>query len=153
MADHAELRGELHAAKEAGDISISEYLAELRKLREGAAGPALGSSSAAAALSFAPAPSIGHAQAKATAHDDSSDDDSDLVDKEGRPWKRQAVASPVSSPLRDGRMDEERNALDTASSAARRAFDGQQSGGSMSGELAMKPIGFATAIAVLVATP
>ena len=129
MADHAVLRGELHAAKEAGDISLSEYLAELRKLREGAAGPALGSSSAAAALSFAPAASTDHSLAKAAAHDDSSDDDDDLVDEDERPWKRQAVTSPE----RDGRTDEDRNAPDTASSAARRAFDGQQPGCSMSG--------------------
>ena len=34
MSDADALRVELHATREAGDISISQYLAELKKLRD-----------------------------------------------------------------------------------------------------------------------
>ena len=63
-----EIRRQLHEAKEAGDISLSQYLKELRSLRNLPAGHAASSSSYAEV--------------------EGSSDDDDLVDENMRAWKR-----------------------------------------------------------------
>ena len=73
---NAALRAELHAAREAGDISLGEYLSELRKLRECGA-PASGADEASSATAHSKA---ARAFAPAEAGDGaSSSDDDDLI--------------------------------------------------------------------------
>lgn len=125
MADrNAELRAELQAARVAGDISLSEYLEELKNLRDTRAPGAssMASSSGAAASSsaaFAPAASE-RAQEPAipAAYGDSSEEEDELVDEDGRPWKKPR-AQPTDSPQRCNADDEEVDAPDTAPQLAR----------------------------------
>lgn len=84
------MRAALSAARDVGDITLMEYLAELRKLREeGAASsaPAAGSSAAPAAGDNAPPNS-----AARDASDSGSMGDSELVGEDGAPYKRARLA-------------------------------------------------------------
>ena len=104
---NAALRAELHAAREAGDISLGEYLSELRKLRECGA-PASGADEASSATAHSKA---ARAFAPAEAGDGaSSSDDDDLVDEDGCQWKR---ARTTATPER-GNINAETDAPDSA---------------------------------------
>ena len=94
-------KAELRAAKDAGDISLREYLEELRRLRspQGARPHQRSSGSAAASSAASCAPAARACRSRAAMHDDSSDDSSDLVDEDGRPFKRQR--QPIATPRRD----------------------------------------------------
>ena len=94
-------KAELRAAKDAGDISLREYLEELRRLRspQGARPHQRSSGSAAASSAASCAPAARSRRSRAAMHDDSSDDSSDLVDEDGRPFKRQR--QPIATPRRD----------------------------------------------------
>ena len=83
---HAELRRNLRRAKDAGDISVTEYLQELQKLR---VDPAAQPAHEAGFLSR-------HQQvADAVSSEGSSDADGELVDEDGRLWKQCLVRSKM----------------------------------------------------------
>ena len=101
----SDMRAALCAARDAGDITLIEYLTELRKLRELEAEPsahAAGSSAAPASGATATPNS-----AARSASDADSMRSSELFDENGSPYKRARVASgsseelaPDSAPLR-----------------------------------------------------
>ena len=86
----SDMRAALSAARDAGDITLMEYLAELRKLREeGAASSAQAAGSSAAPTAGDTAPPNSAARA---ASDSGSVSDSELVGEDGAPYKRARVA-------------------------------------------------------------